>query len=100
MSEPEIAAGGGGDGDAPADVARARDMPTSGGERGPAGATRPLVLPEPYDGSGSWSEWSFHFENVAAVNITGTTLRNCSGSTSASLDVPRRRCTDYKDRRI
>ena len=68
MSEPEIAAGGGGDGDAPADVARARDMPTSGGERGPAGATRPLVLPEPYDGSGSWSEWSFHFENVAAVN--------------------------------
>jgi len=45
--------------------------PTSEGERGgPAGvtATRPLVLPETFDGTGSWSEWCFHFENVATVN--------------------------------
>ena len=34
----------------------------------PGGATRPLVLPETFDGTGSWSEWCFHFENVAAVN--------------------------------
>lgn len=40
-----------------------------GGEgRSVAGTTRPLVLPETFDGSGSWSEWSFHFENVASVN--------------------------------
>ena len=45
------------------------DAPTtSGRERGPAGATRPLVLPELYDGTGNWREWSFHFDNVAAVN--------------------------------
>ena len=29
---------------------------------------RPFVLPEIFDGTGSWSEWSFHFENVAVVN--------------------------------
>ena len=33
-----------------------------------AGGARPLVLPEVFDGSGSWSDWNFHFENVAAVN--------------------------------
>ena len=67
MSEPESAAGGGGDGDATAEEgARVADVPMASG--GPAGATRPLVLPEPYDGTGSWSEWSFHFDNVAAVN--------------------------------
>ena len=47
------------------------DAPTtSARERGPAGTTttRPLVLPELYDGMGNWREWSFHFENVAAVN--------------------------------
>ena len=32
------------------------------------GATRPLVLPETFDGTGSWTDWCFHFENVAAVN--------------------------------
>ena len=29
---------------------------------------RPLVIPEIFDVTGSWSDWSFHFENVAAVN--------------------------------
>ena len=29
---------------------------------------RPLVIPEIFYGTGSWSDWSFHFENVAAVN--------------------------------
>ena len=62
MSEPD-----GGDGDATAGGGVAQ-TPASGGGRGPAGTTRPLVLPEPYDGTGSWSEWSFHFENVATVN--------------------------------
>ena len=62
MSEPD-----GGDGDATAGGGVA-ETPASGGGRGAAGTTRPLVLPEPYDGTGSWSEWSFHFENVATVN--------------------------------
>ena len=29
---------------------------------------RPLVIPETFYDTGSWSDWSFHFENVAAVN--------------------------------
>ena len=42
---------------------------SSGGmehDRGLLGS--PLVIPEIFDGTGSWSDWSFHFENVAAVN--------------------------------
>ena len=31
-------------------------------------ASRPLVLPEPFNGEGSWDSWSDHFKNVAAVN--------------------------------
>jgi hypothetical protein len=31
-------------------------------------SSRPLVLPEVYDGTSSWDGWAFHFENVAAVN--------------------------------
>ena len=31
-------------------------------------AARPLVLPETFDGTGNWTDWCFHFENVAAVN--------------------------------
>ena len=31
-------------------------------------AARPLVLPEPFSGQGSWDQWITHFENVAAVN--------------------------------
>ena len=31
-------------------------------------AARPLVLPEPFTGEGSWDQWIAHFENVAAVN--------------------------------
>ena len=27
-----------------------------------------LVLPEPFNGEGSWDQWSYHFDNVAAVN--------------------------------
>ena len=30
--------------------------------------TRPLVLPDPFSGSGSWESWITHFEDVAAVN--------------------------------
>ena len=46
---------------------------TGGGGDRPGGeaeraTTRPLVLPETYDGSGSWDEWTFHFDNVADVN--------------------------------
>ena len=33
-----------------------------------AGGARPLILPEVFDGTGSWSNRCFHFDNVAAVN--------------------------------
>ncbi len=31
---------------------------------------RPLVLPDPFNGSGesSWTEWKCHFDNITAVN--------------------------------
>ena len=31
-------------------------------------SSRPLVLLETFDGTGSWDEWVFHFESVSAVN--------------------------------
>ena len=33
-----------------------------------AATTRPVVLPEIFDGTKNWDEWMFHFESVAAVN--------------------------------
>ena len=40
------------------------------GERQPGhpAQTRPLVLPEVFDGQKSFDEWVSHFENVSAVN--------------------------------
>lgn len=29
---------------------------------------KPVVLPDPYKGEGSWEQWEYHFLNVAAVN--------------------------------
>ncbi len=29
---------------------------------------KPLVLPDPFSGVGSWDDWSYHFGNVAEVN--------------------------------
>ena len=43
----------------------AAELPTSGGAPGVA---RPVVLPETFDGMGSWSDWCSHFENVPVVN--------------------------------
>ena len=31
-------------------------------------AAKPVVLPDTYDGEGSWDDWICHFENVADVN--------------------------------
>ena len=31
-------------------------------------AARPLVLPDPYNGDGSWTQWEYHFLNIATVN--------------------------------
>ena len=32
-------------------------------------AARPLVLPDTFNGEGStWTDWKFHFNNVASVN--------------------------------
>ena len=58
----EGAAGGSGGG-AELPVSEARD-----GREGAARATRPLVLPKTFDGSGSLRDWIFHFDNVASVN--------------------------------
>ena len=41
------------------------------GERAPTAeslSTKPVVLPETYNGTQSWDEWNFHFENVTTVN--------------------------------
>ena len=34
----------------------------------PAGATRPVLTPDPYTGEGSWDDWVDHFGSVAEVN--------------------------------
>ena len=31
-------------------------------------ASKPLIVPEPFSGESSWSDWLDHFESVAAVN--------------------------------
>ena len=31
-------------------------------------ASKPVVMPETFDGTKSWEDWEFHFDNVAAVN--------------------------------
>ena len=31
-------------------------------------ASKPVVLPEPFDGESSWEDWQLHFQNVAIVN--------------------------------
>ena len=33
--------------------------------------TRPLVLPEKFDGTGNFEEWISHFESIAAINKWG-----------------------------
>ena len=42
---------------------------TSRGVTAPTGTkSRPLITPEPFSGTGSFSDWVDHFEGVAAVN--------------------------------
>ena len=67
---------------------------------------RPLVIPEIFDVTGSWSDWSFHFENVAVLNgwndaqklqwlqvrVTGRAqkaLHRLTGPASASYEATR-----------
>ena len=33
-----------------------------------APTTKPVILPETFDGTRDWDKWCFHFENVASVN--------------------------------
>ena len=50
------------------------------GERNetPCAKLRPLITPEPFNGTGSFNDWVDHFEGVAAENANGT-RRNCYG---------------------
>ena len=86
MSEPEgagvAATGGGGSG-----------PPTSGlaHERG-TGTIRPLVLPETFDGTGSWSDWCFHFENVATVNGWGSAGDRVGQGPEVTVAASKRHC--------
>ena len=57
-----------GDGAARAAIGDGEDGRGELAPTGPASGARPLVLPEVFDGSSSWSDWRFHFENVATVN--------------------------------
>ena len=46
-------------------------MPENGNppaEVGRQTITRPLVLPEKFDGTGNFEEWISHFESIAALN--------------------------------
>ena len=59
-ADPSSGSGGGGGG---ADLLAVAER-----GRAESAAGRPLVLPETFDGTGNWSDWWFHFENVADVN--------------------------------
>ena len=48
-------------------MATPSDNPVQDGER-TATATRPLVLPEKFNGTGNFDEWISHFEGIAAIN--------------------------------
>ena len=37
-------------------------------QRSREAVTKPVVLPEPFNGETSWEDWKLHFEDVAAVN--------------------------------
>ena len=48
-------------------MATPSDNPVQDGER-TATATRPLVLPEKFNGTGNFNEWISHFKAIAAIN--------------------------------
>ena len=43
-------------------------------------ASRPLVLPDSFSGEGNWSQWIYHFENVAEVNETAWKIASHSSA--------------------
>ena len=65
---------------------------------------RSLVIPEIFDGTGSWCDWSFHFENVAwlRVRVTGRAqkalyrLRGMDALCAAARFEPESRYTRYQ----
>ena len=89
-------------GGAASGVSGGAGLPTSGVERERAatGMTRPLVLPETFDGTGNWREWFFHFENVNGwddarklkwlrrVRLTGRAQKVCPRQQLARLRLP------------
>ena len=66
-------------------------------------ATRPVVLPEVFNGEGSWHQWIFHSENVAAVNewnedscLRWMKVRLTGRAQTAFQRFPQEVATDYK----
>ena len=64
---------------------------------------KPLVLPEPFSGDGSWEDWSDHFENVAAVNkwddaakLLWLRVRLTGKAQTAYKNLPLEARNDYK----
>ena len=39
-------------------------------------ASRPAVIPEAFSGDGEWTQWIYHFENMAAVNEWNETRKS------------------------
>ena len=68
-------------------------------------ATRPVVLPEVFNGEGSWGQWIFHFENVDLAAVNEWNEASClrwmkvrlTGRTQTTFQrFPQEVATDYK----
>ncbi|CAI8031714.1 hypothetical protein GBAR_LOCUS17981 [Geodia barretti] len=61
-------------------------------------ATKPVVLPEPYDGKSSWGDWKLHFEDVSRSQRmecwTETQVATCPPNWSSAA----RRSTAYQEK--
>ena len=67
-------------------------------------ASRPLVLPEPFSGEGSWESWLYHFESVADVNdwddgkkLKWLKVRLTGKAQTAFQRLPEEARADYKE---
>ena len=65
-------------------------------QRSREAVTKPVVLPEPFNGETSWEDWKLHFEDVAAVNEwTDNQKLKLNGFEYALLDERKRHFITY-----